>query len=119
MVQVLLAKMQGVQVEYKIDGNWRNSDDDTAVRLYLEYRIAPQLTPLPISREIWAMIAPKWKWAAMDKDGEVYFYTDKPYINTRDIGWANSGGDYCGSALATNTDDINWRLSLTERPEGV
>ncbi|WP_085165776.1 hypothetical protein [Gilliamella bombi] len=117
MVQVLLAKMQGVPVEYKIDDDWRLAVSDY-VSLNTEYRIVPKPIPL-ITREMWAMIAPEWKWAAMDRDGEVYFYTDEPCISARGFGWANCGGDYCNSVLATNANSTNWRLSLTKRPEDV
>lgn len=118
MVQILLAKMQGIQVEYKVDDNdWCLAGPD-CVSLDIKYRIAPQPAPL-ITREMWAMIASEWKWAAMDSDGEVYFYTDEPCISVRGFGWANCGGDYCNSVLATNANSTNWRLSLTERPEDV
>lgn len=118
LVQVLLAKMQGMQVEYKVDDNdWCLAGPD-CVSLDIKYRIAPQPTPL-ITREMWAMIDPKWKWAAMDSDGEVYFYTDEPCIRARGFSWDSCGGYYCNSVLATNANSTNWRLSLTERPEDV
>ncbi|MFQ1018016.1 hypothetical protein [Gilliamella sp. BG7] len=117
LVQVLLAKMQGVPVEYKRGADWCRAVPDS-VSLNTEYRIVPKPIPL-FTREMWAMIAPEWKWAAMDRDGKVCFYTDEPCINTRGIGWTNCGGDYCYSVLATNIDGVSWRLSLTERPEGV
>lgn len=119
MVQVLLAKMQGVPVEeYNDDNYFWHPSDSNCIFLNTEYRIVPKPIPL-ITREMWAMIAPEWKWAAMDKDGKVYFYTDEPCINTRNIGWTNCGGDYCNSVLATNANSTNWRLSLTKRPEDV
>lgn len=119
MVQILLAIMQGLYVEEYNDDNrfWKPSDSN-CIFLNTEYRIAPKPTPL-ITREMWAMIAPEWKWVAMDSDGEVYFYTDEPYISARGFDWANCGGDYCNSVLAINTDSINWERSLTERPEDV
>ncbi|OCG58747.1 hypothetical protein [Gilliamella sp. GillExp13] len=119
MVQVLLAKMQGVQVEYKIDGNWRNSDDDAAVRLYLKYRIAPQSTPLPISREMWTLIDRTWNYAAMDANGRVFFFERKPYLVATDKLWSSNTGKYTGCALAINIEGINWKWSLTKRPEDV
>lgn len=119
LVQVLLAKMQGVYVEEYNDDNcfWKQSDSN-CIFLNTEYRIVPK-PPSLITREMWAMIAPEWKWAAMDGDGEVYFYTDEPCISARDWMWTCGGGDYCNSVLATNANSTNWRLSLTERPEDV
>ena len=117
LVQILLAMMQGLYVEVDYGSGWKKAQVLFHERDY-KYRIAPQPTPL-ITREMWAMIAPKWKWAAMDGDGEVYFYTDEPCISTRDWMWTRGGGDCCNSVLAINTDSINWETSLTERPEDV
>ena len=119
MAQVLLAKMQGVYVEeYNDDSCFWKQSDSNCIFLNTEYRIVPKPNSL-ITREMWAMITPEWKWAAMDGDGEVYFYTDEPCISTRDWMWTCGGGDYCNSVLAINTDSINWERSLTERPEDV
>lgn len=119
LVQVLLAKMQGVPVEeYNDDNYFWHPSDSNCIFLNTEYRIVPKPTPL-ITREMWAMIASEWKWAAMDSDGEVYFYTDEPCISARGFSWDSCGGDYCNSVLATNANSTNWRLSLTERPEDV
>lgn len=118
-VQVLLAKMQGVPVEeYNDDNYFWHPSDSNCIFLNTEYRIAPQPAPL-ITREMWAMIASEWKWAAMDSDGEVYFYTDEPCISARGFSWDSCGGDYCNSVLETNANSTNWRLSLTKRPEDV
>ncbi|OCG04297.1 hypothetical protein A9G15_04145 [Gilliamella apis] len=119
LVQVLLAKMQGMHIEEYNDDNcfWHPSDSN-CIFLNTEYRIVPKPTPF-ITREMWAMIAPKWKWAAMDRDGEVYFYTDEPCISASGFSWTACGSDYCDSVLAINIDGINWKRSLTERPEDV
>lgn len=117
LVQILLAMMQGLYVEADYGSGWKKAQVLFHERDY-KYRIVPKPTSL-ITREMWAMIAPEWKWAAMDGDGEVYFYTDEPCISTRDWMWTRGGGDYCDSVLAINTDSINWERSLTERPEDV
>ncbi|OCG56974.1 hypothetical protein [Gilliamella sp. Nev3-1] len=118
LVQVLLAKMQGVPVEYKRGADWCRAVPDS-VSLNTEYRIAPQSTPLPITRNMWRKISKKWKYAAMDKDGEVYFYINEPYADKYGGCWNASSNEYCRSVLFFNIDGINWRLSLTERPEDV
>lgn len=116
MVQILLAKMQGIEVEFYayhcekwISSVARDIDLDT------NYRIKSH--ELPITKEMWAMIDKKWKWAAMDEDGEVYFYTKNP--SSDNCLWRYDFGKYRGCVLAIDTDRIDWRKSLTKRPEGV
>ena len=81
MVQILLAKMQGVEVE-----------------IYERFR-------------------EEWKWAAKDSDGEVSFYKEEPLIIGRY--WCPISDDHALNVLTLNTDGIDWRKSLTRRPEGV
>ncbi|OCG47474.1 hypothetical protein A9G35_03795 [Gilliamella sp. Choc5-1] len=120
MVQVLLAIMQGVPVEeYNDDNYFWHPSDSNCIFLNTEYRITPKSTPLPITRKMWRMINKKWKYAAMDKDGEVYFYINEPYTDKYGGCWNDSSSKYCRSALFINIDGINWSLSLTERPEDV
>ncbi|KFA58924.1 hypothetical protein A9G48_00515 [Gilliamella sp. wkB18] len=118
MIQILLAKMQGLTVERKINyvWSWSNPND---IFLDSEYRIAQKPTPLPITREIWAMIAEEWKWASMDKSKDVNFFTHEPAIYKPDGIWGFNVGNYCQSILAINTNGINWEQSLTKRPEDV
>lgn len=116
MVQILLAKMQGLEVEFY--DNYCEKWVTTIVsyiNLDANYRIKSH--ELPITREMWAMIDKEWKWAAMDEEGDVWFYKEKPY-NTGDCWYAGSWG-YTLNLLAIDTDGIDWRKSLTRRPEGV
>lgn len=114
MIQILLAKMQGIDIEYFQNEKWHNSSSGW-LDLRFNYRIKSH--ELPITREAWGMIDEKWKWAAMDEDGEVWFYKEKPY-NTGE-GWHIDSWGYTLNILAIDTDDIDWRKSLTRRPEGV
>ena len=118
MIQIVLAKMQGLEVEIqRSDGGWSTSTHDV-MSIDSVYRIKSH--ELPIVKEIWATIDKKWKWAAMDGDGEVYFYTDEPYIHTNNDGfWSVRVGRWIKSILVINADGIDWRKSLTRRPEGV
>lgn len=77
------------------------------------YRTKPRKLVIP-----WEVIRPEYKWAAMDEDGGVWFFTHKPKIDGEDLYWS-CGGDFCQSALNIDTAGIDWRESLTERPEGV
>lgn len=118
MVQILLAKMQGIEVELydRIGKEWITSAT-SAVYVNTNYRIKSH--ELPITREMWAMIDKEWKWAAMDKDGVIYFYKDEPCIFADNDFWFPGDDSYHESILAINTDGIDWRKSLTKRPEGV
>lgn len=116
MVQILLAKMQGIEVELydRIGREWITSAT-RSVYVDTNYRIKSH--ELPITKEMWAMIDKKWEWAAKDSDGEVSFYKKEPFI----IGhyWCPVSDDYALNVLTLNTDGIDWRKSLTRRPEGV
>ena len=109
--------MQGVEVEHFAYGVWCHSPSNY-FNFESTYRIKPH--ELPITRDMWAMIDKKWKWVAMEGDGEVYFYTDEPYIHTNnDDYWSVRVGRWIKSILVINADGIDWRKSLTKRPEGV
>lgn len=116
MVQILLAKMQGVEVEIyeRFSEKWRASDSKC---VYVDsiYRIKSH--ELPITREMWAMIDKEWKLAAKDSDGKVSFYKEEPLIIGRY--WCPISDDHALNVLTLNTDGIDWRKSLTRRPEGV
>jgi hypothetical protein len=118
MVQILLARMQNVPVECKGPHGWFILDSNC---LYLDanYRIASKPTPLPITREMWAMINEMWKYAAMDEGGNVYLYSNRPSSTVSDGKWCSCGWSKIGCPLAISLDDINWKHSLTERPEDV
>lgn len=118
MVQILLAKMQGLEVEFYDNycEKWVTAIVSYSyIDLDAKYRIKSH--ELPITKEMWRMIDEKWKWAAMDEDGEVWFYKEKPY-NTGE-GWHIDSWGYILNILAIDTDGIDWRKSLTRRPEGV
>lgn len=69
-------------------------------------------TPLNIP---WEYVNPKWKWAAMDKNGAVYFYEKEPAILHEAGSWNTCCSHTRAGVLYINTDDINWELSLTKR----
>lgn len=117
-VQVLLAKMQGIPVEFGCSNDWREVHSELAGFTF-EYRIVQRPTPLPISHEMWRMINKKWKWAVKDKGGNVWFYTHEPSLGKEKDIWVCHAGDYCRSILIINTDGIDWKQSLTKRPEDV
>lgn len=116
MVQILLAKMQGFEVEHFACGVWCHSPSN-----YFDFKSIYRIKPheLPITREMWGMLDKKWKWAAKDENDQIYFYTDEPYVFGDYNYWCVRGGRCIKSILAINADGIDWRKSLTKRPEGV
>lgn len=76
------------------------------------YRTRPRQLVIP-----WEHIKPEYKWAAMDEyEGNLYFYKVKPELSMES--W-NGGVVGLASALNIDTAGIDWRESLTARPEGV
>lgn len=116
MVQILLAKMQGFEVEHFACGVWCHSPSN-----YFDFKSIYRIKPheLPITREMWGMLDKKWKWAAKDENDQIYFYTDEPYVFGDYNYWCVRGGRCIKSILAINADGIDWQKSLTKRPEGV
>lgn len=66
----------------------------------------------------WEHIKPEYKWAAMDEDGEVWFFESMPLIDGDDSYWS-CGKMNCKSPINIGTTGIYWRDSLVQRPEGV
>lgn len=120
LVQMLLAKLQGIPVEFwnDFDQIWGDSSSDS-ISISVKYRLKPELilTPLPISRELWSYIDKRWRFVAMDENKEIYLYEERPFTNGK--GWSPCFGDYSECPLNINTDGINWETSLTERPEDI
>lgn len=114
MVQILLAKMQGHDIEIQDCANEWSAVAACAIYLDANYRIKSH--ELPITKEMWAIIDKKWKYVALDEDGGVWFYENIPYFGTQnwDVG---EGTSVENRVLNINTDGIDWRKSLTERPE--
>lgn len=96
-------------------GHSWSSHSDYVSHLYdrCVYRTRPRQLVIP-----WEVIKPKYKWAAMDKDGGILFSTKQPNIGAEV--WLVSGQSDVGlDALDIDTAGVDWRESLTQRPEGV
>jgi len=83
-----------------------------AVFAELIYRTRPRQLVIP-----WEVIRPEYKWAAMDECGDVWLHEELPVVR-RTI-WEGMGKSASAYALNIDTAGIDWRESLTERPEGV
>lgn len=118
LVQILLAMKQSLYVEVDYGSGWVN-----AVTLFhngdFKYRINPNPnpTPIPVSRKIWKKINKEFRFIVMDKNER--FYHCKKAPKRVDGEWLLSEVEHIKSPLVFNSDGIDWRTSLTERPEGV
>ena len=71
--------------------------------------------PAQKTRYDWSK-APEWaQWAATDKDGTSWWYSDRP--KTAQEGWYTRLGNYNSSFPKETPSD--WRDSLERRPEGI
>lgn len=104
----------GAEVFHPHQEKWIVLDENYGIAGFNAYRTRPRQLVIP-----WEHIKPEYKWAAMDADGEVYLYPEKP----------EDGGDQwlpveddaikANDVLNIDTTGIDWRESLTARPEGV
>ena len=117
-VQILLAKMQGIPVEfwYDFDQIWDDSNSDSII-ISTKYRIKSKPTPIPVSRKTWKKINKEFRFIVMDKNKHFYHCKNAP--KSSDKTWLLSEVDHVKSPLIFDSDGINWETSLTERPEGV
>ena len=117
-VQILLAKMQGIPVEfwYDFDQIWDDSDSDSII-ISTKYRIKSKPTPIPVSRKTWQKINKEFRFIVMDKNKHFYHCKNAP--KSSDKTWLLSEVDHVKSPLIFDSNGINWETSLTERPEDV
>lgn len=109
-IAIVEAKLLG-DAELFLQGSWREADSDS-VSFIIAYRTKPRQLIIP-----WEHIKPEYKWAAMDANGQVSVYENKPNAGVeywKDVAWGV--GCYC---LNIDTTGIDWRDSLVQRPEGV
>lgn len=80
----------------------------------LPYRTRPRQLVIP-----WEVIKPEYRWAAMDADGEVYAFDIRPSDDADQ--WVPTGDNaiMINGVINIDTTGIDWRESLTARPEGV
>lgn len=67
----------------------------------------------------WQFIKPEFKWVAMDENGNIYLHVDKPVIRSFD--WYTESDcrriDHI-YMLNIDTTGVDWKTSLTQRPDG-
>ena len=98
----------GAAEYYSISGVWVECDHQFFSGS--TYRAKP--LPLP---EWPAGLLPKWRWMAMDENGYVYVYTDRPKCGAVD--WAGTDYSRIDRLIPISFDGIPWEKAVIERPE--
>lgn len=115
-IKVMQAFLEGEEIEARAgESDWHHIEDPSWNWASMEYRIKEKNYSLDIP---WDLIKDKWRWAAMDGDGEIFLYTEMPSPAT--YGWVCPKGYYFNCHLKISKPDTKyWRRTLTERPKGV
>lgn len=73
----------------------------------------------PIKGIPWEVIDRKWNWAAMDDDGCICLYDNKPRRLSENWTYAGTEDDYfyVQGYFKLDTTGVDWTTSLTKRPE--
>lgn len=100
----------------EVDNKWAEKSEYTALMQVSVYRTRPRRLVIP-----WEVIKPEIKFAFVGKSGRVYGCEYKPHPNYCFYdGWKSDGRWLnIGECIAIDTTGIDWRESLTQRPEGV
>jgi len=117
-IKVMQAFLEGETIEVMGQDGWEEWCFHTEPQWnweHCDYRVKEEDYSLDIP---WDLIKDKWKWAAMDDDGEIFLYTKKP--EPLHCAWNCPRGDYSDYLLKISKPDAKyWRRTLTERPKGV
>lgn len=108
---------EGKSVQYFNDhfDLWMNKHD-SEFNDSLVYRIAPG--PETDIELPWHVISPEYRWAARDKNGDIYVYTSMPSTVRSKTWWVGEVSQYCDH-LIHKPGNKPWDQSLVKRPEGV
>ena len=109
-------KLRGGQIEYWGDETGWYESTGEYLRFGGIYRTRPRQLVIP-----WEHIKEEIKFAFVGKSGLVYGCEYRPSTSDKFYdGWKSEGKWYrIDECININTTDIDWRESLTTRPEGV
>lgn len=119
-IKVMQAYLSGETLEATTDGisgwmEWGRYQEPAWNWEQCDYRIKEEDYTLDIP---WELIQKKWKWAAMDKNGEVFLFECEPTTGSSSNIWV-SGWEAAEFFLEISTPDTkHWDKTLTKRPEG-
>jgi hypothetical protein len=109
------AWLDGGVIQRADNGGWWPVDGPPEWWAVTAYRVRPA----PVTPDVipWAALAPKWKWAARDKNGSVWVYDQTPILES--VVWRTDEFEKIDRLLAIRIGTCDWRDSLQQRPEGV
>jgi hypothetical protein len=110
---IIEAKQKGNVESYHSHYEVWEEADTLAVQFSGVYRTKPKQLVIP-----WDVIKKEYKWAAMNKNGNVYFFPREPIIFRDDSFW-DCGGERQLSIVEINTKGVQWQNSKTQRPEDM
>ena len=111
LCHMLVRKMRNQPVEYKTgSGEW-NLSRGMVTDINKQYRIPVKQLVIP-----WALIRDDITCVAIDSNGALYGYIGKPTME--DVVWVDGYNSwYDLSALKIDTEGVDWKTSLVERPK--
>lgn len=118
MISVMQAFDAGKQIEFKANGNdnWIQTTYPNWDWPRCNYRVKETIK----DSFNFAGLDPKWKYAARDKNDNIYVYQNEPKIDHRCECWSNtSSHSRCKSITdlfeTYKVGDVDWNESLIER----
>lgn len=123
-IAVMQAYEDGEEIEFKIkaDANsaWLSVGCTNEFEwnwFSFDYRVKPKPAPIPMTIP-WDVIEDAWQWAAMNQNGGVYVYPDKPQIDWENPYWSQEDDWYrVDEVLKIDKGTVDWKDSLQERPK--
>lgn len=121
-LDLLLAMIRGEPVEVKdVNGKWKlktsHIDEVNLKSLLNNYRLST-FKLLIISQEIWNVVDPKFKYAAVDAGKMLYFYEYEPQYSEIDGRWNSTKGRAAGgNCFNIDLTKVDCKNSLVKRPE--
>lgn len=121
-LDLLLAIIRGEPVEVKdVNDKWKlktgHIDEVNLKSLLNNYRL-PTFNLLIISKEIWNVVDPKFKYAAVDPGKMLWFYEYEPQYREIDGGWNSTKGNVAGgNCFNIDLTKVDYKNSLVQRPE--
>jgi hypothetical protein len=114
LVMALLRKVRGLPVLLlQTNGKLIESTVKSHIDINVNY-IKPEPKKLNIP---WDHIDPKWNFAAVDQDGSIWFYAEKPEIHMHGDMFYSDYDNIQNTFLLLDVEGVKWETSVTQRPQ--